>query len=484
MKHILLSSFVFLGLCWNSAMAQTPPFGMGLPDEPDPYYDELPVRAPQTSGLYRDMSSKASVKQWAPTPGSQGDYGTCTAWACGYAARTILEAKRLGITDKAKIKELIYSYGFIYRITTSNSKCWGAFTSEVIKNMQSQGIPYLKDFTTHCPGDVSTIPQSAWDAAKKHKITGYTRLWDESIYKTSKQRVDAMKMSLSNGNPVVISMICPNSFFYPTGDVWYPKEKVSDGSTHAHGRHAMCVVGYDDDKYGGAFEVQNSWGSSWGGGGYVWIRYNDFADFVYQAFELQGPTGGNNNGGGGNNTVVSDNALSGSFRIVVDNGQEMKASLQSNNTFRIDRAYRSGTRFRVFISNNEAAYVYAFGSDGTGKTYQIFPHKPEISPFLSYKKNEVAIPSEEHHVRMDNNVGTDFFCILYSKEPLNIEEIQKAVKQQSARLTFKQKVEAVLGDKLMKDSEVKYDNKGRMSFTAKGKSKTVVALITELEHIE
>jgi C1A family cysteine protease len=40
--------------------------------------------------------------------------------------------------------------------------------------------------------------------------------------------------------------------------------------------HAICIIGYDDKRYGGAFEIVNSWGSDWGNGGYLWIKYNDF----------------------------------------------------------------------------------------------------------------------------------------------------------------------------------------------------------------
>ena len=48
----------------------------------------------------------------------------------------------------------------------------------------------------------------------------------------------------------------------------------------------MCVIGYDDSKYGGAFEVINSWGRQYGNDGFMWIRYEDFAEFTRYAFEL------------------------------------------------------------------------------------------------------------------------------------------------------------------------------------------------------
>ena len=46
----------------------------------------------------------------------------------------------------------------------------------------------------------------------------------------------------------------------------------------------MCVVGYDDFKYGGAFEVMNSWGEEFGDDGFIWIKYSDFYKLVQEAY--------------------------------------------------------------------------------------------------------------------------------------------------------------------------------------------------------
>ena len=42
------------------------------------------------------------------------------------------------------------------------------------------------------------------------------------------------------------------------------------------GGHAVCCVGYDDDKQ--CFVVRNSWGSSWGDGGYFYMPYKYMTD--------------------------------------------------------------------------------------------------------------------------------------------------------------------------------------------------------------
>jgi hypothetical protein len=41
------------------------------------------------------------------------------------------------------------------------------------------------------------------------------------------------------------------------------------------GSHSVCIIGYDDDKFGGAFEIVNSWGTEWANDGYLWIKYKD-----------------------------------------------------------------------------------------------------------------------------------------------------------------------------------------------------------------
>ena len=42
----------------------------------------------------------------------------------------------------------------------------------------------------------------------------------------------------------------------------------------------MTIVGYDDNKFGGAFRVVNSWGTDYGDNGFLWIKYSDFISNV------------------------------------------------------------------------------------------------------------------------------------------------------------------------------------------------------------
>lgn len=77
---------------------------------------------------------------------------------------------------------------------------------------------------------------------------------------------DGIKAALVHqAAPVVICIPVTNPFFSPdsSGRVSYAGPVV--------GYHAVTVVGYDDAQQ--AYRLRNSWGASWGQGGYCWYPY-------------------------------------------------------------------------------------------------------------------------------------------------------------------------------------------------------------------
>lgn len=452
-------------------------YGMGIPEGPDEEYDKLPIKAKLTRENYRSVDTKASLEKYTPTPKSQGQYGTCTAWAAGYCGRTILEAQRRGWDAQSTIDENAFSPGFIYRITTPKTSCNGAFVADCVKNIKNIGIPKLSDYSEDCPQ--KEIPKSIYKKAELYKMSGYATLWNAANPSKPKERVQAVKKSIDEGNPVVIAMYVPNSFCYSKGPTWIKKstDVANSDQGHAHGRHAMCIIGYDDEKDGGAFRVQNSWSTAWADKGFIWLKYEDAAEFIYQAVEMfKMPSLAKKN---------EKNQLAGSLILKEDTGQEMKASLKRNNSYEMDKAYRSGTRFRIYLNNNQPAYVYALGSDNSNKIFQVFPHKKGVSPALNYSKNSVPIPSEDQHIRMDGNVGTDYLCVIYSKLPLNLDDLKKSISKESSRYSFQEKVQRVLGSQLMSGDEIQYNSKnGVMSFKAEATGKSIATLFVQIEHID
>src|SRR5208337_1833184 len=127
-------------------------------------YGQVSYKSTLTRGLYT-VPSKASVKQFAPYSGDQGQYGTCTAWASAYSAVTIIYAKLNGITDRGRITQSAFSPGFAFRESFAG-KFFGCDTGQavanVLKSIQANGVPPFSDLDALCP---TTIPAEARDKA-------------------------------------------------------------------------------------------------------------------------------------------------------------------------------------------------------------------------------------------------------------------------------------------------------------------------------
>jgi hypothetical protein len=471
MKRLFLLGL--MSIVGSLTFAQAFQYPMGIPDGPDTSYEQIPIKAPLVSSLYKDIGGSASLRKYAPFPGNQGQYGTCVAWATGYCARTIVEAKRYGWLDRNKITQEAFATGFIYRITAPyQMDCNGAFPSDALENMKNVGIPKMTDYNIQCPQ--APIPQNVYSLAAKYKIEGYVRLWSEGMNYTDKERIEMVKKSISEGNPVVIAMLCPQSFqgIGPSG-LWQPAEDPNNIPAWMHGRHALCAIGYDDSKFGGAFEIQNSWSTQWGAQGYCWIPYQAFSDFVYQAFELLSFKD--------QNIEEKEINLAGALRFETDKGKGMKATL-SNGVYKIAGNYESGDRFRIYIKNTQPAYVYCFATDPNYESSTVFPTDPGISPALTYRQNEVALPDEKHHIRFEGDPGKEYMTVIFSDHLLNVSDLQNSLAQNQG--TFIQRLRKAMGLALIPDNEMTYNPDGTIGFTAKSKKGNTAVLVVEFNHVD
>ena len=501
------NKYFFLFLLWFPFLlnAQTE-YSTGLVFD-DETYETIELKVPLTRGDYAALATSASLKKYCPTIGSQGSYGTCVGWSSGYAARTILWAKANNITAMSEINNNTFSPYFVYRNISSDYNCQdGTKLDDAMYILKYKGNILHKNFSSPCP---SSIPSRMFDDAKSNTIENYARVF--GLYDDNDYKIKSVKKSLSEGNPVVIGMMVGKSFMSCNGDLYTPNPILD--AQYGGGGHAMCVIAYDDTKYGGAVQIMNSWGTSWGNQGFVWVKYNDFATYTKYAFELidniapkpvvvvtpptpkptPSPTP---------KPIppapkpIQDNIdFAGDIRFVMADGTEMKASITEvrglflpdedkptpknnlNNfkpdpnlttgkfiAYRMQRAYSEGTKFQVYLRNNEPAYVYAIAMDGTNKAVTLFPHKKGISPALNYKNNEVALPSEQQHIQMDNVRGTDIFCLLYSKKPLDIENINQNLEKESG--TFFQRLYKVMKNDLVPRDYLRYYNQ-KMRFEIK-----------------
>ncbi len=484
-----MKKLTFLFLFLGSIIVQAQDdfvYPMGIKSGTDQIYESMPQKATLTRNFYTRIADKASLKQYAPTPKSQGNFGTCVAWAVSYSARTILEAQRNNWSDQSLINSNAFTPAFQYRLVEpDNANCRGAYTGEAVETLKTVGALPLKFWKR--TGDENLCPQqristSLVDIAGDYKISEFTKLFNSDF--NDKSKTDKAKLSLSNGNPVVISMICPTSFHHVTQGLWEPEEDPQFGD---HGRHAMTVVAYDDDKHGGAFLFQNSWGSSYGDGGFVWVKYADFNNFVYQAIELvQMPK-----------LAPEEPIYKGSLSIVntaTGDNIELELAEKFRNwntilesagayTYKAKAPLKSGTSVRILLNNDQPAFAYILGTGSVNTSVQTLFPVEGLSAALNYRDNEVALPNENGAFVMDDTVGKDYMILLLSREPIDIAELTQ--KLDGMEGDFSANLKETLGDQLIPFDDVDFAA-DTAQFEAKhqGDDTKIMAMIIAYDHIK
>ena len=447
---------VLVTLLWSfNGLAQQYSTGL-LFDEEE--YALQPVSAKLTRGTYSNIPSRYSLKDYCPTPKSQGRTGTCTAWATAFNARTISESVRLDRTDKATIDANTFSPSFIYNQIRLRSGCDdGTYIHHALDLMMSDGVSKFSEYGFDCYRDIGSTELSH---ASQYKIYDYKRLF--SAYESDK--VQPIKVALASKRPVVFGMRCPDSF-HGAEDVW----EVADVEyTNRHsGGHAMAVIGYDDSKYGGAFLVENSWGTDWGNGGYTWIKYPDFNKFTFCAYEIiEEPP------------VQVDLVGAISFNDFNRKAFDMDFNTATGE-YETENSYASGSFFRFYVTNENPAWLYAISTDNTGEIYEIFPHADTVSAFVSANNSTLAFPDEEHFIKMDDKTGTDVFCIIYSKKKIDYQKFVAEMKSSSGSL--RSRVTDYFGEALIASDLVEYDLE-EVSFEAKSGIHTVLPIFINIKH--
>ncbi len=458
-KILLLISILFLSLF--EIYSQEYSTGLNFNDKK---YESVPKKAPLTRSLYTNIPSNFSLKKYTPTPKSQGQHGTCVGWSTAYAGMTILESVHKNRTDKETITSNTFSPGFVYKQIKNSSDTYcqlGSSIADALNIMKTKGVCKYTDMTeVNCPAFISP---SVFSKAAKYKIKDYAKIF--GMFDSKNYKITAVKKSISQNNPVIIGMNTPKSFYTAKGE-WNPTES----SSLTYSGHAMCIIGYDDTKFGGAFEIMNSWGTQWGNNGYIWISYENFHKFVKYAYEMIKFNASEN----------ETNSFSGSVKIIKSDGNESSVTF-SDGIYKVSEPYKSGTLFRLYLSNSIPAYVYAFGYDATRKTFSIFPYNKTISAALNYSQNDVAIPDEDHYIQTDNTTGKDYLCILYSKNKLDIENIRSEIENTYG--SFKDRVDYVLKDKLISVDKIEFNQK-KTAFNVKNSNRNILALIVETIHID
>jgi C1A family cysteine protease len=437
-------------------------------------YSQLPRKAPLASRAYEGLPRAFSLKEYAPLPGDQNDYGTCVAWASAYAARTISESVALDRRNPTDTTRNAFSPVYIYRtIRPDDPECVrGAQISWALDLMKDSGAVKMLDIerTMAFP----RIDISRYQDSRKYPIADYVTLFSQEERSKPGLIARMVKKSLVEGKPVIIGMNTPYSFM-DADNVWQPEESPNN----LYGGHALCVVAYDDDRNGGAFEVINSWGRKWGNGGFMWIPYTVFTDFVLEGYEIIE-----------NLAAYTDRVRFDGFvrvEVISDGGvRTVPLVFTPGGFYRTAEPLGEGTEFRFAAGAGESAYVYAFAASqapeaaGSGfyRPVQMFP-QTGVLPLLNYQDSVVILPGEDRTLVLDDVPGMEFLFVIYAKQALDLQAVMRRFEDASG--TPRERIAAAVGMKVL-SREVQYQEEGA-AFTAEtGNGQAAAVLIVAIDH--
>jgi hypothetical protein len=427
-------------------------------------YDATEIFEPLADNAKNPLPESVSLAKYAPLPGNQGQQGSCVGWGNAYCARTILEAERTGQDPD----QIVFSPAFLYN-QIGVEGCQGALIEDAMQVMTKVGSYPLAQFP-YTEQDCSREPTAAQkQQAGQYRMYGYNRLTNGD---TQEPDLLAIKQNLAQGAPVVVGMMVGGSFLQDMvgRELWIPES--SDYNMMSFGGHCMCIIGYDDYKFGteagnGAFLLQNSWGPEWGKDGRAWVRYKDFAYFAKEAYGVH-PMG------------TADRPLTDKLSVrfgLVDNstGQNIPIEYKGGITFQTSSAIAKGTKFKMEVTNSLDCYTYIFAQDTDQTSYVLFPYTPKHSPYCGITGTRLF--PKDYSMLADESGNRDFMAIVVTKQPLDFKAFNELINQQ--RGSYEQRVSAALRNQLIPDVRFSADG-GNIGFEVDQAGQGAVAMMVEV----
>jgi C1A family cysteine protease len=386
------------------------------------------------------LPTSYSLKKYAPPVGDQGGYGACTAWATAYAGMTILQNIALNREGATLTENECFSPQLTYdicRLDEDSTCSEGVYVKSALNSLVKFGSTTLEKYPYSCNRiDTERMGvqrayteqsereqiKSLLTSSRSSRLQGFISISGSSI-------IENVKYYLSRNMPIVIAVPMYNSLESNTvSGVWNGARDDFDGG------HAMCIVGYDDNKEGGAFEILNSWGEYWSSQGFVWFRYADFCEIVREAYALRG--------------IVSEDESEiqlNDFEVLISavgkkTGKSLSVSSQTN-SFPKD-AFKTGAfantlnimypseedNFHLTIKSksNDGFYVYAFNLDYYGMASIISPADGYGKYCNGYNEGLIIPSNQQSGISLRGYDGGEF-CVLLSKKELDQSEIDESL---------------------------------------------------------
>jgi C1A family cysteine protease len=219
------------------------------------------------------LPENVDLREWCSPVEDQGALGSCTAQA-GVGIIEYYERKAFG-------RHIDASRLFLYKVTRNLMKMkgdTGAYLRSTIGAMVLFGVPPEEywPYADDRDGFDEEPPAFCYSFAQNYKTLKYYRHDPPSA--APEDVINRLRTYLSAGHPAMFGFTVYSSIEQAADSGRIPFPSLRD---KIEGGHAVVAVGYDDkmkirNKYAdaettGALLIRNSWGRSWGEGGYGWL---------------------------------------------------------------------------------------------------------------------------------------------------------------------------------------------------------------------
>lgn len=227
--------------------------------------------------LYLALPEFVDLSYWCSAIEDQGMLNTCTAQA-GIALVEYFARKTFNRHENLSARFLYKAARNLMHRTGDT----GASVRETMRAMVLFGIPPEEywPYTEHADKFDHEPNQFCYAYAQNYQAVKYCRLDHAGISKPA--LLAQIKAVLVSGVPCMFGFTVYNSIYedfnFKRGHVPYP-----GANDEMAGGHAVVAVGYDDhriiesadgmERSQGAILIRNSWGDTWGQGGYGWLPY-------------------------------------------------------------------------------------------------------------------------------------------------------------------------------------------------------------------
>lgn len=210
-----------------------------------------------------NLPHTVDLRHMCPPVYDQGQLGSCTGNAI--AGAIDIERIKLGLNPIYPSRLAIY-WGERNMEGTVDQDA-GAQIRDGISLVAAQGAGPEQDWPYDPTKFTVQPPPVYYQDAMTDVVTQYSWLDNRNI--------TVLKSCLARGNPFVFGMVVydqmESDYAAKTGYVELPEP-----GNQVVGGHAVCCVGYEDHIQ--RFIVRNSWGHTWGDGGYFWLPYGYMTD--------------------------------------------------------------------------------------------------------------------------------------------------------------------------------------------------------------